>query len=59
MKKDLKATYETIDSLQLAGDYEEIQQIAQYAVDAIVNDDEKLRLRLPRNMRKVPGTEKD
>jgi hypothetical protein len=58
MKKDLKATYATIDSLQLAGDYEEIQHIAQYAVDAVVNDDEKLRLRLPLYMRKVPETER-
>jgi hypothetical protein len=58
MTQDLKSTYETIDSLQLAGDYEEIQQLAQYAVDAIVNDDEKLRLRLPVEMRKVAGSEK-
>jgi hypothetical protein len=57
-KTDTAATYETIDSLQLAGDYDEIRQIAQYAVDAIVNDEEKLRLRLPRYMRKVPGTER-
>ena len=41
MTEDLKATYETIDGLQLRGDYEE-----------------KLLLRLSRNMRKVPGTER-
>lgn len=58
MTEDLKATYETIDSLQLAGNYDEIRQIAQYAIDAIVNDDEKLRLRLPTSMRKMQGSEK-
>lgn len=47
MTEDLKATYETINALQLAGDYEELNQLSQYAVDAITNDDEKLRLRLP------------
>lgn len=58
MTQDLKSTYETIDSLQLSGDYDEIKQIAQYAIDAIVNDDKKLRLRLPKYIRKIPGAEK-
>jgi hypothetical protein len=58
MTQDLKSTYETIDSLQLTENYDEIKQIAQYAIDAIVNDEQKLRLRLPLEMRKVAGSEK-
>ena len=38
MTEDLHATYETIDALQLRGDYEEIMQIAKYAIDAVAND---------------------
>lgn len=44
MTIDLDATFGTIDALQLKGDYEEIQQIIQYASDAILNDGEKLQL---------------
>jgi len=36
----MDATTQTIDALQLAGDYEQIEQIAQYAIDAITNDEE-------------------
>lgn len=57
MTQDKKATYETLESLQLQGDYEELHQIAQFAIDAIVNDGEVLRLRLPTNMQKVEGSE--
>ena len=42
MTQDLKATYETIDALQLEGDYNELRQLAQYVIDAITNDGESL-----------------
>ena len=45
MCKKLNATYETIDTLHLEGDYDELHQIAQYAIDAILNDEEKLSIR--------------
>jgi len=57
MTEDIHTTYETIDSLQLSGNYSELKQIAQYAIDAIINDGRYLRLRLPTNIRKVTGTE--
>ena len=38
MTEDLQATYETIDALQLRGDYFEIMLIAKYAIDAVAND---------------------
>jgi hypothetical protein len=46
MTEDLSATYSTISALQERGDYDEITQIAQFAIDAIVNDGEVLRLKL-------------
>ncbi len=44
MTEDLKTTYETVDSLQLRGEYAAIQRIAQYAVDALANDGQLVRL---------------
>lgn len=46
MTEDRAATYETLDSLQMRGDYDELRQIAQYAIDALLNDQEPLELRL-------------
>lgn len=40
MTEDKRTTFETIDSLQLRGDYETLNEIAQYAIDAIANDGE-------------------
>jgi hypothetical protein len=39
---DLPATYETINQLQLNGEYEELNEMAQYIIDAIKNDGEKV-----------------
>jgi len=39
--KEIAEVYATIDDLQQAGDYEELRQIAKYALDAIVNDGEE------------------
>ncbi|MCD8349995.1 MAG: hypothetical protein LUC93_05210 [Planctomycetaceae bacterium] len=47
MTEDRKATFETIDSMQLRGDYEGLREIAQYTLDAIANDDEPLNIRIP------------
>ena len=47
MTEKVRAAYETIDSLQLQGNYAELNQILQYTVDAILNDCEKLTLELP------------
>lgn len=46
MTIDLGATYGTIDALQHAGDYEELELIAQYAIDAIMNDNHRPKIRL-------------
>lgn len=48
MTENLSATYATIDSLQKRGEYEEIEQIAQYAIDAAVNDEYKIKIRFPK-----------
>jgi len=40
MTIDMGATTETIDALQLQGDYDEIREILQYAVAALMNDGE-------------------
>ena len=42
MTQDMDATTETIDSMQLCGDYDGIREIIQYAVAAIVNDGEEV-----------------
>ena len=44
MIEDVRAVYETLESLQIQGDYEELNQIAQFAIDAIINDEEELTL---------------
>jgi len=44
MSEDKPSTFETIDSLQLQGDYESISEIAQYAIDACLNDGEAIKL---------------
>jgi hypothetical protein len=45
MTEDLESAYQTIDSLQLRGEYDKIRELAQYAVDAILNDGAPLELR--------------
>ncbi|MDR1521106.1 MAG: hypothetical protein LBU23_13335 [Planctomycetota bacterium] len=45
MTEDLEGAYQTIDSLQLRGEYDAIRELAQYAIDAILNDCEPLNLR--------------
>lgn len=42
MTEDLKATYETIDSLQMQENYDELRQIVEYATAALKNDGEKI-----------------
>ncbi len=44
MTEDKETVYQTIESLQMQGDYEELNQIAQFAIDAIINDEEELTL---------------
>ena len=56
MTEDVRAVYETLDSLQLRGDYNELNQIVQYAADAIVNDDEVLTLQM--SNKKVAATKR-
>ena len=42
MTIDMDATTTTIDALQLGEDYDEIRQIIQYAIAALVTDGEEL-----------------
>ena len=42
MTIDMDATTETIDALQLAGDYEGIREVMIYAAKALLNDGEKI-----------------
>ncbi len=56
MTEDVRAVYETLDLLQLQGDYNELNQIAQYAADAIVNDEEVLTLQMTN--KKVEATKR-
>jgi len=51
--KKVADVYATIDSLQRDDDHEELEQIAQYAIDALINDSVGFHLRLPTNHRKV------
>ncbi len=46
MTEDKSTVYGTIESLQMQEDYEELNQIVQFAVDAILNDGAKLTLAL-------------
>ncbi len=59
MVKNIRDVYNIVDKLQLAGDYAELNQLAQYVVDAILNDDEALRLQLPTNPTITPVVEAD
>lgn len=43
---NLPELYETLNQLQLEGDYEELNQIGQYAIDAIQNDKEKVTVKI-------------
>lgn len=45
MTIDLFSAYETIDSLQLRGDYSELRQIAEYASAAIRNDGRRVKVK--------------
>ncbi len=56
MTEDVRAVYETLDSLQLQGNYNELNQIVQYAADAIVNDDEVLTLQM--SNKKIEATKR-
>ena len=42
MTIDMDAVTETIDALQLSEKYDEIREIIQYAVSAIINDEQPL-----------------
>lgn len=48
MASGLDSIYRKIDSLQMEENYEEIEQIAQYAIDAAKNDNYVLKLRFPK-----------
>jgi len=39
---NLIETYETINQLQLNGEYEDLNEMAQYIIDAIRNDGEEV-----------------
>ena len=43
---NIDSAFRAIDERQLAGDYDAILEIAQYAIDAIANDGESVCLRL-------------